>query len=175
MLMTEKQDSPSEAHKDASPTAVRIAILTVSSSRTISDDVSGGVIKDIARAHTIVKHIVIKDNAALIRNEIRDTILDSFNPVDAIIVNGGTGLSKTDVTIEALRPLFEKELTGFNSLVMCMSFESIGSAALLSRATAGIIRSKIVFCMPGSPEACQLVMEKLIMPEIGHIVKHLND
>jgi molybdopterin adenylyltransferase len=173
--MADKQESPSVGHKDDAPTSVRIAIITVSSSRTINDDVSGGVIKELAKRHNVVKHIVIKDNAALIRNEIRDNILDSFNPIDAMIVNGGTGISKTDVTIEAVKPLFEKELSGFNSLVMRLSYDSIGSAALLSRATAGVIRGKIVFCIPGSPEACQLAMEKLIMPEIGHIVKHLNE
>lgn len=167
--------SPSEEHKAEAPDKVRIAIITVSSTRNIADDESGGIIKELARNHDVMKHIVIKDNVALIRNEVRDNILDSFTPVDVIIVNGGTGLSKMDVTIEALRPIFEKELTGFNSLLMAISYQKMGSAALLSRATAGIIRGKVLFCLPGSPQACRLAMEKLILPEIGHIVKHLND
>jgi molybdopterin adenylyltransferase len=169
------EESPSKAHKDSAPESVRIAVITVSSTRTINDDASGGVIKGLAHEHKIIKHIVIKDSAALIRNEIRETILDSFNPVDAIIVNGGTGLSRSDVTIEAVKPLLEKELSGFNALLMCLSYEEIGSAALLSRAIAGVIRGKIMFSIPGSPEACQLAMEKLILPELGHIVKHLNE
>jgi molybdopterin adenylyltransferase len=169
------EQSPSEEHKAEAPENIRIAIVTVSSTRGIEDDASGALIKELSGAHTVIKHIVVKDNAALIRNEIRDMILDSFNPVDAIILSGGTGLSKSDVTIEAVKPLFEKEISGFNSLMMCMSYESIGSAALLSRATAGMIRGKAVFCLPGSPDACRMAMEKLVLPELGHIVKHARD
>jgi molybdopterin adenylyltransferase len=168
-------DSPSEQHKADAPPEIRIAVVTVSSTRGIDDDASGSLIKELAKEHKIIKHIVVKDNLALIRNEIRDMILDSFNPIDAIIMSGGTGLAKSDVTIEAVKPLFEKEISGFNSLMMCMSYESIGSAALLSRSTAGMIRGKAVFCLPGSPDACRLAMEKLVMPELGHIVKHARD
>jgi molybdopterin adenylyltransferase len=167
--------SPSEAHKESAPDRLRIAIITVSSSRSLNDDISGGLIKDMLKAHVVTKYIVVKDSAALIRNEVHDTILDSFNPVDVIIVNGGTGIAKSDVTIEAIAPILDKEYTGFNAIFSCMSFESIGSPAFLSRATAGCVRGVAVFCVPGSPDACKLAMERLILPEMGHVVKHLRE
>ena len=167
-------ESPSEEHKEQAPEKVRIGIITVSDTRTLNDDTSGNMIKELARSHDIIKHIIVRDSSALIRNEIRDLVLESLEPVDVIILNGGTGVAKKDVTIEAVRPLLEKELTGFNSILAGLSYAKIGSAAMLSRATAGIYRGKVIFCLPGSPEACQLAMQKLVLPELGHIVMHLS-
>ncbi len=168
-------ESTSAGHKISAPGTVSIAIITVSDTRDIADDKSGRMIAEAAKAHNIVKHIMVKDNPALIKNEIDDIFQDSFNQVDAIIVNGGTGLSKKDVTIETVRPLFEKEITGFGMLMANVSYAEIGPAAMLSRATAGIVRGKVIFCLPGSPHACRLAMERLVLPEIGHIIKHLED
>jgi molybdenum cofactor biosynthesis protein B len=89
------------------------------------------------------------------------------------LVNGGTGISSGDVTIEALRPLFQKEMTAFGILFAQLSFEEIDSAAILSRAAAGIIGSTAVFCMPGSLAACKLACKNLVFPELGHVAKHL--
>ena len=90
-------------------------------------------------------------------------------------MSGGTGISPKDVTIEAVRPLFSKELTGFGPIFAQLSFEQIDSAAILSRATAGIIKNSVVFCMPGSIKACKLACNELIFPELGHLIKHIKE
>jgi molybdenum cofactor biosynthesis protein B len=90
-------------------------------------------------------------------------------------MTGGTGISPKDVTIEAVRPLFEKELTAFGTLFTQLSFEEIDSAAILSRATAGIIKQTMIFCMPGSIKACKLACNSLIFPELGHLLKHIKE
>jgi len=94
---------------------------------------------------------------------------------EVILMSGGTGITSKDVTIEAVRPLFEKELTAFGPLFSQFSFEDIDSAALLSRATAGVFGSTIIFCMPGSLNACKLACKMLIFPELGHLVGHLQE
>jgi len=165
----------SEEHKESAPGRVRIGIITVSDSRDMGTDESGRIIKELASPHEVVSHNIVKDKASLIRNEIRDMLLNSFNQVDAMIINGGTGVSYRDVSIEAVQPLFEKELTAFSIMFAGLSYGDIGSAAILSRATAGIYRGKVIFCIPGSPKACQLAMEKLITPELAHIVSHIGD
>jgi len=164
-----------EEHKKDAPTKLNIAVISISSTKDITEDISGQTIIGLAKGHNIVSHTVVTDDKPLIRNEIRDIMLDSFNPVDVIITSGGTGLTKTDVTFEAIRPLFEKELVGFNPLFTNLSFGQIGPAAILSRSIAGMARGKIIFCLPGSPDACRLAMEQIIVPEIGHIIKHLEE
>ena len=104
---------------------------------------------------------------------VQETIFDHFAQV--VLLTGGTGISHADVTVEAVSPLFEKELTAFSTLFTQLSFEEIDSAALLSRATAGVVGNAVVFCMPGSLKACKLACKALIFPEIGHLVKHANE
>lgn len=164
-----------EEHKKQTPTSLNCAIVTISNSRNIDTDESGRLIKNLLENnfHKIINYSIIKDNKELINEKINQLIKN--NEVNAIITNGGTGLSSKDVTIEAIRPLFDKELTGFNSLFMKLSYEQIGSAAMLSRAIAGIANGKIIFCIPGNPNACKLGVEKLILPEIGHILKHIRE
>jgi len=164
-----------EEHKSDAPDFVNIGIITVTNTRDIGDDISGNIIKDIAKEHRIVAHIVVKDKKALIKNEVMELVLNNLNPVDVIIVNGGTGLSRSDVTVDAVKPLFTRKISAFEPLFAGLSYGQIGSSAMLSRACAGIIRTKVVFCLPGSPDACRLAMEKLILPELGHIVKHVDD
>jgi len=164
-----------EEHKKEAPDTINIGIITVSDSRDIADDISGNIIKDLAKEHRIVAHVVVKDKKALIKNELMDLILNNLNPVNVIIMNGGTGLSKSDVTIDAISPMFTKKITAFEPLFASLSFGQVKSAAMLSRAAAGIMRGRVVFCLPGSPDACRLAMEKLIMPELGHILKHIDD
>jgi len=164
-----------EEHKAAAPSSVKCAILTISDSRTIETDLSGKIIKNLLEnhAHTIIDYSIVKDNKGMIHKKI--TQLTDNHQVDVIIVNGGTGITKKDVTIETIQPLFEKELTGFSSLFSLVSFKDIGSAALLSRATAGVVNKTIVFCLPGSPKAVELAMNKLILSELGHGVKHVHE
>ena len=164
-----------EEHKAKAPKSINCAIITMSDSRTPENDDSGKLIIKLLEKndHKIIDYSIIKDNKKLINKKINQ--LTKNKKINAIITNGGTGIAKKDVTIEAIKPLFEKELAGFSSLFAKLSYDTIGSAAVLSRATAGIVNKKIIFCLPGSPEAVELAMDKLILPEIGHIVKHLND
>ncbi|MFH1353109.1 MAG: molybdenum cofactor biosynthesis protein B [bacterium] len=164
-----------EEHKKSAPNSINAAILTISGSRTLENDQSGTLIKNSLEKnnHKIVERLIIDDDIKIIGKKISQLIKNK--KIDSIITTGGTGLAKKDVTIEAVRPFFEKELISFNALFSKLSCEEIGSAAVLSRATAGIAGKKVIFCLPGSPKACKLAMEKLILPEIGHIIKHINE
>ena len=162
-------------HKKHAPKNIQIGIITVSSSRTINDDQSGMWIKKSATKEgvKVVSHIVVKDKKTEISEELFDTIRD-YQP-HAVILTGGTGITTKDVTIEAVKPFFKKELSGFGAIFAQLSFEQVDSAAILSRATAGIIGTTVVFCIPGSLKACKLACNNLIFPELGHIIKHIMD
>ena len=161
-------------HKQDAPRQVSIAILTLSTTRTIKDDTGGHWIKETAKqlGHNVVYHRVIPDDAATITMTVRE-IVETITP-EILLMTGGTGITPHDVTIEAVSPLFAKKLTAFGPLFAQLSMQEIGSAAILSRATAGVIGSTIVFCMPGSLDACKLACTRLIFPELGHLVKHLK-
>lgn len=161
-----------DKHKADVLLTVSIGIVTVSTSRTLLEDESGKWISKAAklRGHTVLAHQIVPDKARTIRSVVR-AVINKENP-QVLIVTGGTGISSTDVTIEAVRPLFSKELTAFSSLFAQLSYYEIGSAALLSRATAGLIEKTVTFSLPGSLNACKLALEALIFPEIGHLVKH---
>jgi len=162
-------------HKKHAPRSVSIGIVTVSTTRSLADDASGNWISEQARrdGHKVVNHQVVTDDAERIAATVRDVIQNERPRV--ILMNGGTGITQNDVTIEAVSPMFSKTLTGFGPLFAKLSFDDIGSAAFLSRATAGIIEGTVVFCLPGSLKACQLACRKLIFSELGHLVKHLMD
>ena len=162
-------------HKKDAPRNVRIAILTVSTSRTMEDDKSGKwIAKAIAQnRHTLAVHKVVPDDIDIIKNQFL-TIIEKFRP-GALLVSGGTGVSHQDVTIEALRPFFEKELSAFGAVFAQLSYEQIDSAAILSRATAGIFKNTIIFCLPGSVKACKMACRSLIFPELGHLAKHIQE
>jgi molybdenum cofactor biosynthesis protein B len=163
-----------KAHKSQAPTSLKLAIVTVSTTRSLADDKSGHWIRRLAnKKHKVVFYDVIPDN----QDAIADTILGvihEHNP-HAILVTGGTGISPSDVTIETIRPMFSKELTAFGPLFAQLSYEEVDSAALLSRATAGVIKQTVVFCLPGSLKACKLACKELIFPELGHLVKHMYE
>lgn len=163
------------SHKRETPTDIRVAVICVSTTRKLAEDTSGAWIKQQTKkeGHEVVIHQVVTDEVMAIQ-ELVHHITDKINP-DVIIMTGGTGISPKDVTIEAVRPLFEKELTAFGPLFAQLSFEEIDSAAILSRATAGIIKQTIVFCMPGSIKACKLACNNLIFPELGHLLKHIKE
>jgi molybdenum cofactor biosynthesis protein B len=162
-------------HKKHAPRKVSIGIITVSTTRALVDDASGNWINEQARkeGHDVVYHQVITDDAKLIAATVRDVIQNEQPQV--ILMSGGTGITKKDVTIEAVTPMFTKTLTGFGTLFAKLSFDEIGSAAFLSRATAGVIEDTVVICMPGSLNACKLACRELILPELGHLVKHVMD
>lgn len=162
------------AHKADAPTEVDLAVVSVSSTRSLEEDKAGHWIAKTARkeGHQVVYHQVIKDDTYLIRATVTDLVANSGARI--ILVTGGTGLSDADVTIEAVKPLLEKELTAFGILFAQLSFDQIDSAAILSRATAGRIGRALVFCMPGSLNACKLACKELIFPEIGHMMRHID-
>ena len=162
-------------HKAGAPRKVNIAIITVSSTRSLTNDKSGRWISQRAKkeGHDVVVHRVVPDDAEVIAETIHKIINDGDARV--VLLTGGTGISSKDVTIEAVRPLLTKELTAFGSLFAQLSFEQIDSAALLSRATAGLIGETVFFCIPGSLKACRLACKALIFPELGHLVKHVQE
>lgn len=162
-------------HKKDAPRQVSAAVITVSTTRALKDDSSGRWIRQqlVAAGHTVVAHQVVPDDRDRIAAALQ-SLMQQARP-DAVLITGGTGITPKDVTIEAVRPLFEKELTAFGTLFSQLSLADIGSAALLSRATAGVIGTAVVFCMPGSLAACRLACTRLIFPELGHVVKHLRD
>jgi molybdenum cofactor biosynthesis protein B len=162
-------------HKKQAPRSVTLGIISVSTTRAFIDDTSGHWIREQAeeKGHKVVFHQVIPDDAAKISAMLKEKIKESKPQV--ILMSGGTGITKKDVTIEAVSPLFNKELSAFGPLFAKLSMEEINSAAIMSRATAGVIGNTVVFCMPGSLNACKLACSKLIFPELGHLVKHIQD
>ncbi len=163
-----------QEHRKKAVKHLGVGVLTMSTTRSLNEDESG---RWIARqlekeGHAVMLHRVLPDDARVIAETVLD-VIDREKP-HVLLLNGGTGTSPKDVTIEAVRPLFQKELTAFGVLFAQLSFEEIDSAAILSRATAGIIRQTAVFCMPGSLKACQLACRELILPELGHLVKHIR-
>ena len=162
-------------HKKQAPRSVTLGIISVSTTRALIDDTSGQWIREQAeeKGHKVVFHQVIPDDAAKITAILKEKIKETKPQV--ILMSGGTGITKKDVTIEAVSPLFAKELSAFGPLFAKLSMEEIDSAAIMSRATAGVIGNTVVFCMPGSLNACRLACSKLIFPELGHLVKHIQD
>ncbi len=134
---------------------VRIAVLTVSDTRTPKEDKSGALLAEMLKAdgHALAARAIVKDEVALIQGQIKGWIADPA--VDAIITTGGTGLTGRDVTPEAVRPLFEKEIDGFSVLMHTLSYEKIGTSTIQSRSLAGVAGGTYIFCVPGSPGACK--------------------
>ncbi|AIY06738.1 molybdenum cofactor biosynthesis protein MoaB [Planococcus sp. PAMC 21323] len=154
---------------------VRVAVLTVSDTRTKETDTGGQLVQKMAKDHAleINDYAIVPDDIASIRLKISDWL--GQDDIDTIITTGGTGIAKRDVTLEAIQPLFEKEISGFGELFRYVSFtEDVGSKALLSRAAAGVASDKAIFVLPGSRGAVKLAMERLILPEIKHVYTELT-
>ncbi len=162
-------------HKQNTPKKLRVAIISISTTRTILEDKSGEWIKKQTRkeGHEVVVHHVVTDEIDAIRSMVTH-VVEKITP-KFILMTGGTGISPRDVTIEAVYPLFTKHLSAFGPLFAQLSFEEIDSAAMMSRAAAGIINQTMVFCMPGSLKACKLACNALIFPELGHLAKHMSE
>ncbi len=160
------------SHRADALKSLNIAVLSVSTTRDLASDASGQwIAKHLQReGHTLAAHQVVTDDKMAIRTALARII--SEHGAQAVIVTGGTGITPKDVTIEAVRPLFSKELTAFGPVFAQLSFDQIDSAAIMSRATAGIVGSSAVFCIPGSLKACKLACKALIFPEVGHVYKH---
>jgi molybdopterin adenylyltransferase len=156
-----------EHHHQGAHARLRLSVFTASDTRTPENDESGRVIKEVLESagHTVVHYEVLPDSP----ERIRQAATDNLATGDGLIFNGGTGIAPRDSTIEALRPMLSKELEGFGELFRMLSYQEVGSAAMLSRALAGISHGKIIVALPGSPAACRLAMEKLLVPELGHM------
>lgn len=179
--MREMSETADE-HKAEAPFHLRFAIITISTSRFERvkrkervEDRSGELIVKILHGagHSVVSKEIISDDRELIKESLGKAL---ENPkVDVVITCGGTGITPTDVTIETVEPLLEKRLPGFGEVFRAISYGKIGSPAILTRAIAGLMGGKAVFCLPGSPQAVETALRGLIIPEVGHIVKHARD
>jgi molybdenum cofactor biosynthesis protein B len=161
------------AHRKHAPRSVRVAVLTVSDTRTEESDTSGGRIRALLAeaGHEVVSYAIVADEPDLIRSRLG--ALPAAAQV--AIVNGGTGLARRDTTFEAVGALFDKTIDGFGELFRMLSWEEIGAAAMLSRATAGVAGGRVIFSIPGSTAAVELAMTRLILPELGHVVGLLGE
>ncbi len=157
-------------HRAQAPRAVACYVVTCSDTRTPADDRSGDAIRALLKAHDhrVTGSIVVKDDPNAIAEVLTRIARDANTQV--VVLTGGTGLSSRDSTFEAVDRLIEKRIDGFGELFRWLSFQEIGPAAMLSRATAGLYRGKVVFSLPGSEGAVRLALEKLILPELGHAV-----
>ena len=161
-----------KAHREKAPGSVSVGVVSISSTRKLADDKSGQWIakRVVKEGHSLEFHRVVPDAIEVIRAPVREAVVKGRPRI--LILTGGTGIAPRDVTIESVRSLFTKELTAFGVLFAQLSYEQIDSAAILSRATAGLVNKTVVFCIPGSIKACKLACKYLIFPELGHIVKH---
>jgi molybdenum cofactor biosynthesis protein B len=165
---------PDVEHKALAPTSVRCYIITVSDTRTEETDTGGRAIADllIAAGHTVIGRMFVKDDPALVRGAIERQLAAA--EVQVVIATGGTGITSRDCTFEAVDALLEKRLHGFGELFRMLSFEQIGAAAMMSRASAGLAAGKIVVSLPGSEAAVRLALERLLLPELGHLVQQAS-
>lgn len=161
-------------HHDAAPDHVRVAVLTISDSRTPDTDTGGDSIREVLQdaGHEISASVLVKDEPDEIRQRLTDFLVRE--DVDAVVTTGGTGISLRDSTYEVVESLLEKRLDGFGEIFRALSYEEIGAAAMLSRAVAGTVGRRFVACLPGSANAARLAAEKLLAPEMPHVVFELR-
>jgi molybdenum cofactor biosynthesis protein B len=161
-------------HKESAPETVRVAILTISDTRTPETDTGGDVAEKLLEGagQEVVERRIVRDEVSGIRNSLIDLLARS--DVDAVVTTGGTGISARDTTYEVVERMVEKRLDGFGEIFRMLSYEEIGSAAIMSRALAGSVGSKFVASLPGSRNAVRLAVEKLLVPELSHVVFELR-
>jgi len=169
-------------HKAEAPKHLGFAVIICSTSRYKEfsetgrlNDPSGDLIVKILRenGHRVTMRRIVSDDKTQIQRILMRAL--KSRKTDVIITSGGTGLSTRDIAIEAVQPLLDKEIPGFGEIFRILSYEKIGSAAILTRALAGVAKGKVIFCLPGSPQSVSLALEKLIIPEASHIVKHARE
>jgi molybdenum cofactor biosynthesis protein B len=161
-------------HKAGAPKSVACLVLTISDSKTAETDTSGHLIRELltTAGHQVVRSIIVRDEASQVRDVIRQACEDPR--VQALILTGGTGITSRDATFEVVEGMLDKRLTGFGELFRMLSYAEIGAAAMLSRAQAGVRQGRLIFSLPGSPNACRLAVEKLILPELGHLLREVS-
>ncbi len=168
-----------EEHKKTVPNSIKFSVITLSDSRyhdfleSKTTDLSGNIIIDSLKPeNNLVFYTVIPDSSELLLSTVED-IINEYG-ADVIITNGGTGIGARDITIETLQPLFNKEINGFGEIFRAESYKEIGTGAILSRATAGVYKGTLIISLPGSPNAVETGL-KILLPELGHLVKHINE
>ena len=169
-------------HKKGAKKHYKCAIITISTSKywikeegeTDIADLSGEIAKELVtkNGHEVVYYDIVPDEADKIHAVVTKAL---SSDAEFIIPSGGTGLTKNDITIEVVSKLLKKQLPGFGEIFRVISYEDVGTAAVLSRAIAGVIAQKTIFCLPGSPDAVRLALSTIIMPEIAHIMKHVRE
>ncbi len=161
-----------ETHRQHAPASVRCFVLTISDTRTAETDASGDAIawELTAAGHEVIGRRIVRDDPGAVSEIVKSESLRA----DLIVTTGGTGITARDSTYEAIATLLDKRLDGFGELFRMLSYEQIGAAAMLSRACAGSIGTTAIFTLPGSAHAVKLAMDKLILPEIGHVVRELH-
>jgi molybdenum cofactor biosynthesis protein B len=168
-------DIPS-MHKEQAPKSAVVFIVTCSTSKAEQkkrglpvEDPSGDEIERLMReaGHRITGRALIPDSITLLRTTVRKALRSD---ADAVIITGGTGIAPSDVAVEGVSPILEKQMPGFGELLRRISYEKIGSAAMMTRATAGVVRGKAIFCLPGSPDGVTTAVSRLIIPELGHVL-----
>lgn len=164
-------------HKQRAPVdPIRVAVITVSDTRSESTDVGGRLIEELClgAGHQVVSRVIVPDEPTRVAAEVEALARAGEGGAEVVLLTGGTGIARRDTTVEALASRFDKTLDGFGELFRMLSWQEIGPAAMLSRATAGVVGGLAVFLMPGSPAAVRLAMERLILPELGHIISLLR-
>lgn len=163
--------STSAEHKAQAPSSVRCAVITVSDTRTVETDTGGQILAErlTSAGHSIVQRCIIPDEPDSMRAMLQQ--LSEGNEVDAVLLTGGTGITRRDQTYETVASLLTKPLPGYGELFRMLSYQEIGAAAMLSRAVGGLMGRTVVLTMPGSPAAVRLAMDQVILPELGHLVR----
>ncbi|MBN1357790.1 molybdenum cofactor biosynthesis protein MoaB [Candidatus Bathyarchaeota archaeon] len=169
-------------HKATAPKQLSFAVFVCSTSRyqeaqkrEKTADVSGDTIESSLKnaGHKVLSRKIIADDKSMIREAVHSVLTSA--ELDAAVFCGGTGIAQKDITIETVSPFFEKTLPGFGEIFRRLSYDKIGSAAIMSRAVAGVAKGKVLFCIPGSPDAVRVSVETLILPETSHIVRHIRE
>jgi molybdenum cofactor biosynthesis protein B len=161
-------------HRESAPDYVRVAILTISDTRTPETDTGGDTVDELMRdaGLEVLERSIVRDEVSSIRAALEGLLVRS--DVDAVITTGGTGISARDTTYEVVESMLEKKLDGFGEIFRMLSYEEIGAAAILSRALAGAVGTKFIACLPGSRNAVRLAVDKLLVPELAHVVFELR-
>ncbi|HEX79269.1 MAG TPA: molybdenum cofactor biosynthesis protein MoaB [Dehalococcoidia bacterium] len=161
-------------HKHQSPANTTCAVIIISGSRNKQNDESGKLIAQLLKNddHRVSSLSILKNDAEAIINKV-SCLLEDEN-VQVIITSGGTGASNLDITVETITPLLDKRLDGFGELFRLLTYQEIGSGSIMSRAMAGVVKGRAIICLPGSVDAVRLAMEKIILPEIGHLVREAS-
>ena len=160
-----------QEHKREAPQSVSCAVLTISDSRTEQDDESGKLLRQKLgqNGHRVIAYAILKNDSEAIKKKINELL--SQKELQVIITSGGTGVSHRDITVETVDSILEKKLDGFGELFRSLSYQEIGTASIMSRAIAGVAGGKVIICLPGSLGAAKLAIDKIILPEIGHLVR----